>query len=58
MIATVNMLKAEWPKKTGNQTPDHLLAVANFNRYLAQGKPASLDSSEEDEEYNRIFNGE
>ena len=33
-IATVNMLQSEWPRKTGNQTPTHLLRPDNFERYL------------------------
>lgn len=29
------MLKNEWAKSTGNQTPTHILRVENFNRYLS-----------------------
>jgi hypothetical protein len=54
-IATLNMLNAEWPRKTNNQTPDHLLAIANFNRYLSEGPPVSINESEEDKEFNRLF---
>ncbi len=31
--ATTAMLLSEWPKRTGNDTPDHLLIEKNFIRY-------------------------
>lgn len=34
-IVINTMLESDWPRRTNNQTPSHILRVENFNRYLS-----------------------
>lgn len=46
-IAINAMLDSDWPKKTKNQTPTHLLVIGNFNRYLSTGQENKDETDEE-----------
>jgi hypothetical protein len=42
------MLESDWAKRTGNQTPTHILRVDNFNRYLTQAEDDIKNETDEE----------
>lgn len=57
IIAIQQMLKNDWCKTTGNQTPSHVLRIENFNRYLSQGQNHVIKHNETiQERQERLLN--
>ena len=49
------MLESDWAKRTGNQTPSHILRVENFNRYLTQAAD-DFEHETDEERTTRLLN--
>lgn len=56
--AIIEMLKSDWAKKTGNQTPSHILRVDNFNRYLSQAQQSITEQESDFERTERLLKKE
>lgn len=57
--AAINtMLKADWPKKSGNDTPEHVLRNENFIRYLNKSETKSKQNGiDKKDKYEEILHG-